>query len=355
MDSKWNSLRMISHNLEAFAPELKGHFMCPLCMRRILLDKKNEITQAHIVPRAAGGKLSTYLCKDCNSLLGRFQDKWFGEYLNIQDQLSRNILSPDIKDPFFYIDGEKINGRWEQKADRSLEFIIFKDLNPPDVIERILSRFDQRPSSSKIILSLPFLKNKRMVDLGFLTFGYLLWFYFLGYSWVLQSHLDSVRKQIVNPKGEESTSNFSVFYARTAKAEPWIGVAILEEEIFLSAGVNRGVVFFPPADKPNLFEKLRIKISEQKDIKMIFVKFFLKPFYGPKVGVIYDNRLIIAPDMIRSGLYDLFFRISPASERMEILFPTSKDKIEELKGHPQAVHIKIENSPVISGKKFYSD
>lgn len=51
MDSKWNSLRMISHNLEAFAPELKGHFMCPLCMRRILLDKKNEITQAHIVPR----------------------------------------------------------------------------------------------------------------------------------------------------------------------------------------------------------------------------------------------------------------------------------------------------------------
>ena len=48
----------------------------------------------------------------------------------------------------------------------------------------------------------PIMKESHQIDVGFLTAGYLMFFAMFGYSWVLQAHLDPVRKQILHPREE---------------------------------------------------------------------------------------------------------------------------------------------------------
>lgn len=98
--TKKKILEMLSENLQVFYPSLKNHFMCPTCLRKIPLNEKHNISEAHIIPNSAGGKLKTYLCRDCNSMFGTKQDKWFGELIRIADDENASFLSTAIKDGY---------------------------------------------------------------------------------------------------------------------------------------------------------------------------------------------------------------------------------------------------------------
>lgn len=87
----------VAANLHSFYGEPPDRFLCPTCLARIPLSEPQQITKAHIIPSAAGGRESTLLCKECNRRFGHRQDKWLGRYLDASRSGSLKVEgSPDL-------------------------------------------------------------------------------------------------------------------------------------------------------------------------------------------------------------------------------------------------------------------
>jgi len=351
---KLNILNMLSENLRSFCPELNNHFMCPTCLTGIPLNRRDQISEAHIIPKAAGGTFKTYLCDKCNSYFGRKQDKWFGEYLKIRDKQTPNVMVTDIKDGYFRIDGVKVNGEWKTSIEKGFEFIIHKNRNSPEVLKLIEEKYRNKPGKIKISFSIPILKKKRYIDVGLLTAGYLFWFANLGYSWVFQKHLNPIREQILNPEKKILKSRFIVF-CKGIRWKPWIGLISISNEIMLVFGIENSLVLFQPADRLNLYEEICNDFEGKIGTDIRPISFFQKPFYGPKVGLLFNERMLVAPDMMTSSChYEVVILFTSNNTEAKILKPCSRGKAEELEKKPDTIKFKIPNGPLIDRKKFWS-
>jgi hypothetical protein len=60
-----------------------------------------------------------------------------------------------------------------------------------------------------VSVPIPVLDQEELIQIGFLTAAYLLWFRELGYSWALQRHLEPIREQIRNPTRQVLPRMFS--------------------------------------------------------------------------------------------------------------------------------------------------
>jgi len=244
-----------------FCPEHKGCFMCPTCMQVIPVSDIEKISEAHIIPKAAGGKLKTFICKDCNSGFGSKQDKWFGDIINIANSPNPSILSTGIKEGYFEIDGNRVNGIWKQDPTGGFSFYIHVDRNSPQQIAPVNKKFRDNPPKINLSIPLPILKNQNLVSIGYLTAAYLMWFGLLGYSWALQEHLEKIRKQITEPENEVIPRKFFV-NVKSANWEPWIGLVTLFGDTVPAFGLKKHLVLLPPRDKPNYYDSLRTFKSE---------------------------------------------------------------------------------------------
>ena len=228
---KNNILLMLARNLKSFYPDLQNHFMCPTCLAKIPIENKNLITDAHIVPKSAKGRIKTFLCQSCNSKFGTKQDKWFGEFVKIDDPKSDNtILSTTIKDGHFFIDGMQVNGHWVQKEKKQFEFYIHDNRNSPEINRLMSKKFGLKPPLVKLAVPLPLFRNERLIEIGFLTAGYLMWFSVFGYSWVLQKHLDIIRQQIMAPE-LKLIENKYLFNCNGLNMKPCIGFIPIGQDI----------------------------------------------------------------------------------------------------------------------------
>lgn len=336
--SKTEILRMLSKNLAVFFPGLQNHFMCPTCLTPIPLHKKEKITEAHIIPRAARGKIKTYLCDKCNSLLGRKQDKWFGEHLKLINKKVATIFATDIKDGHFWIDNIRVNGTWKIEQNNEFAFYIHKDRNSPLVNELMRKKFEARPDQIEIRGAIPILKHRKMVEIGYLTAGYLMWFGALGYSWILQSHLDQIREQILNPEKDILKTRF-ITYCNGVRWKPWFGLVTVADEIMLTVGLENCMVFFQPADRPEVYSKLGDDFTGYigKDFRPL--EFWKKPYYGPPVSVMFDNRVLVAPNASFDASSHIIIHFSSFSDKAQTLGSVSKEKFKKLEKTPGAVKI----------------
>ena len=344
--SKTEILGMLSKNLEVFFPKLRDCFMCPTCLTAIPLHKKERITEAHVIPRAARGKLKTFLCKKCNSHFGTKQDKWFGEHLKLINKEIPTLLATDIKDGRFWLDDIQINGTWKIGQNKELIFYVLENLNPPWKNEYIKKKYKKHPPKVSLKVSIPILKQKRMIDMGFLTAAYLMWFGALGYSWVLQDHLNLVREQILNPEKNILKNNFIARCEGIRWKEPWYGLVTIAGEIVLAMGLEDCLIIFPPADRPEIYSKLGNDFSGYigTDIRQIELR--PRPYYGPPVWVMFDNRLMVVPNAFIdfSSLTVILF--TSVSTKAEILRGSiSKEMATQLKKLPNVVTIRPEFSP----------
>ena len=333
---------MLSENLEMFLPEYKNSFMCPTCMCIIPTANLNEISEAHIVPKAAGGKLKTFLCTKCNNKFGTKQDKWFGEIIKIANDENASILSSGIRDGYFMIDGIKVNGHWKQDQDGSLSFYMYINRNSPEINQMINRKFGAKPPKIRMEVPLPLLRNEQLIEVGYLTSAYLMWFGLMGYSWALQSHLDSVRQQILNPEKEVIDSKY-LFMVKPANWAPWIGLISLFDEVVPAFGLKKHLVVLPPRDRPNYYDSLKrsqtnVNLSDIKPLKLPD-----KPFYGPPVFILYEDRLIVCSDTSKDALNNaqvvLFTR---ESNEGKILRPLDEKEFDELKKMNNAKCISID-------------
>lgn len=343
---KMQILRMFSDNLKVFFPELQDHFMCPTCLTPIPLENKKRITEAHIIPKAAQGKLKTYLCSKCNSRFGSKQDKWFGEYLKMINKDIPEVFSTDIRDGYFWIDGKKINGKWERGKNNELIFYIHKDKNPPSVIKLLEEKFRSKPPRINLKVSFPILKNKKMIEIGFLTAGYLMWFGCLGYSWVLQEHLDPIREQIMNPEKNILKTKFIAF-CKGIRWKPWIGLVTIANEIFLTMGLENCLVLFPPADRPQIYSKLGDDLSRHIGTDIRPIQFSPEPFYGPSVNIMFNNRILVFPNAEHKMNMSTTILFTSDSVEGKILHSINKEEADSLTQRQNVVRIRPDFSPLV--------
>lgn len=335
-------LNMLSRSLEIYHPHLKNHFKCPTCLKNIPLTEKNRISEAHIIPQAAGGKLKTYACCDCNSRFGSKQDKWFGDFVNIANSPLYSPVSTGIKKGYYTIDGLKINGHWEKDENNNLVFYYLINRNSPDMNKLMEEKFKKHPSQIQVSVPLPILENERLIDIGVLTAGYLMWFGMCGYAWALQSHLDIVREQMHNPNDEIITARYVFHCKQKFNWQPWVGIAPIDDSVVPVFGMKEHLVVFPPRDNPGFYTSLKtgkrnINLSEIKPISLS-----QDLSYSAPIAIMYENNIIIAPDMFETYQNARIIRFTGDSNHAEVLVPIEKEPHEiENEENVEVIQIKL--------------
>jgi hypothetical protein len=333
-------LGRISASLRSFYSEFGNHFLCPTCLRTLPLEEARHVSEAHIVPRAGGGGLVTYICVRCNSTFGHSQDKWFGEFVRLAHSRS-SVLETRHQKGYFSIGGQRVNGTFEVTREGGLEFLIYTDCTPPNAMEEVLRRAATGALDS-VTIPLPILENRKLIEFGLVTAAYLLWFRELGYSsWALQRHLDPIRELILHPANAELPKSIGVVCKDRVFESPWIGVGTVAGELCLLTGLANRIVFFPPADCHDLYSRLPSDFSGISLERYQVLRFYDHHKFGGPLGVLYGDRAIVAPDvMLKGSAESRFWFIPPDGGKPRMLYPISKDEFDRKQGLPNVWNIK---------------
>ncbi|HKI05799.1 MAG TPA: HNH endonuclease [Thermoanaerobaculia bacterium] len=300
MKNKRKSLVLgrLAEHLRSFYPELSHHFICPTCLVKIPLSKASQVSEAHIVPEAAGGSLKTYLCRDCNSNFGAKQDKWFGEYAHLRRE-KKDLLETRVKASYFEIDGIRYGGTFFADRQSGFKFYIDQTRTAPEALKELERRSRMEGfDGAKISIPIPLMANEAIIDVGFLTAAYLLWFHEFGYSWVLQDHLAIVRAQIREPEKMIIQDKYAVRCQGLYFDRPWVGVVRHQGEIVLVAAIADRMVSLPAVDRPGL------PFADLSQPKGMFTAAYRRldlyqqhRFEGP-LAILFENRFLVMPDVL---------------------------------------------------------
>lgn len=290
-------INSISDTLEPYDSHYKGYFLCPICFSLVSTSNLAEISIAHILPEAAGGKITTWLCKKCNNILGTNVDKWFGEYLIAIK--SKSIIDPRITTKGFSIDGIKLNGAINKVGTR-IDLLIDGRRNSSSTINNIKQSLSVRKENRKLQISIPLLGKKQAINTGFITAAYLYGFSIFGYSWVMQKSFDSVRNAIIDQGKTESENVFvSNIMNDDDSREHYFGLGVLNNTYIPCIKIMSRIVFFTPSYDKECLKNIKEKILEYNvDIKRLSSipnHIYTNPFIMA-VG----NKVIIYPDKVKN-------------------------------------------------------
>ena len=338
--SKSSYYKRLCESLGEFYPDRAGQFLCPTCYRFFL---KNEIdsygqprsTKAHLIPKAAGGREFTYACKDCNSKFGAAQDKWLGEYIHIIKS-GGNPLNGPTKPRRFSLNDCQLNGEIQIGEDQAMEVYVYTNRNSPKNISAMLQE-TKHPHYMDV--TIPIDKHMHEVRVGALTTAYLSCFYHLGYSWVIQRHLDPIRNQILNPDVELLPSSFCTLFKDELWEFPWIGFLEINNILCIGYGYLNFLVLFPPADQEEFYEQVEIPIYE-RDFGGTVILPLAKSQSPPCFAMFFEHRLIISPDVIKRDRITTDIIHFPKREHPPVLLTSYPIK-------------KLE--PYLQGKRDHSD
>jgi hypothetical protein len=345
------ALGRLAEHLRRFYPELSDHFVCPTCLAKIKLSKTSQISKAHIIPDAAGGRLKTYLCRDCNSMFGTKQDKWFGEYAHLRKE-KKDLLETRVQAGHFTIDGIRYGGTFSADRKRGLEFIVDMNRTSPEALKELERRsrmegFDK----AEISIPIPLLANQAFLDVGFLTAAYLLWFHEFGYSWAFQDHLAKVREQIRNPDKQIIQEKYAVRCPDLFFDRPWVGVVRHQGEIVLVAAITDRIVSLPAVDRPGL------PFADLSQPEGTFTAQYRRlglyqdhQFDGP-TGLLFEDRLLIMPDVLSRGNIEGSVLVYPSwTSTPLITYPISEEEHKAISQHPNVHLVKAKYQPLIPSR-----
>lgn len=299
----------LADDLSKFDGRMKGRFMCPVCTTLYDCHDETNITDGHIIPDAVGGSELTLLCRVCNSRFGAGQDKWFGEYLDVLLK-GKTFLSARTKSKYLTINGVKVRGGIRESADGDIDVFLHINRNPPGLVESIAFG-----SSTDISVDIPLARNEKQIQVGYLTAAYLMWFKQLGYSWVFQSHLDSVRRQIQNPLEPIIEGSFLIDIPEQTITKPWIGVLDLGERSYPCSAIFDRLVIFPTIADKNVFTSIQERLKTASVAQFHSLNISSAHNHAGPMGLIYKNNNLVFPDHFVSR------KISPLKV---LFFPDSK-------------------------------
>ena len=294
-DLRSKSLLEISQELTRFKYELRGLFRCPTCLIDYPIDS-TEITEEHIVPESSGGKTTTFLCKTCNSTFGHKQTRWLSDWIELSESNAPFHLNPKKQKASLTADGRTINGTLGLSSDGNIEF--FSDRRRSNPIDFDAHWKDPKPHQISITTSMPVFNNENSLRAGFLTAAYGLWFKSFGYSFALQSCMDIVREQIMNPEKDLMPWNYTIETSAREIINPCIGLIRFGADYFPFSLIYDHMVLLPSAKRQHPSSTPASEISR----KVISFGAEISHRYqhlcvGPAV-LICDGQEIINPDLI---------------------------------------------------------
>lgn len=300
-DNKSASLLELSQELARFNYDLQGKFRCPTCLRDLsitndsFVHEDDIITEEHIIPKSVGGKVTTFLCKKCNSTFGAKQTKWFADWIELNEGKAPFSPNPKKQKASLTSNGITINGSLSLSNDGAIEFISDRKRSNPKHYDKYWS--SPKPSEINISHNMPVFKNEGALRAGFLTAAYGLWFKSFGYSWVLQKALDDVRRQILNPEEDIITWNYLIETSVCAIETPSVGLVKIGDQIFPYAHVYDHLVLFPSAQNAHPQATPANEISYKLiNMEPKINKRFQHRCVGPS-SLVCDGCKIISPDV----------------------------------------------------------
>lgn len=295
----------ISQELARFDANLLGLFRCPACLRDLPIDNfgsadaDNAINEEHIIPASVGGKQTTFLCKRCNSTFGHKQTKWLAEWIGLIEGDAPFPTDPKKQKARIRADGRILNGSMHLGNDGSIEF--YSDRKRSNPLDFDAHWSEPKPSDIKIEFSMPVFSNEVSLRVGYLTAAYGLWFKNFGYSFILQSNMNTVRKQILDPDKNIMDWNFLIEIPAREITEPGIGLMRIDEDYFPIAVIYDHIVLLPSAQKLHPSSTSALKVSRKlMSMGEEIAPRFQNRCVGPAV-MICDGQVIIQPDMIANS------------------------------------------------------
>jgi hypothetical protein len=208
----------------------------------------------------------------------------------------------------------------------------------------ILSRRlpQQRPETHTVSFPIPIIEHEELIEIGFLTAAYLLWFKELGYSWALQRHLEPIREQIRKPTRKVLPRKFSVVCDENMFDPPWIGIGEVAGELTLLAAIANHLVFLPPTDRPHFYEALPDSFQGLSCDLPRPLLFYKGHRFGGPVGILFGTRAVMVPDVIQLGSAQCFFiYVPPGGGAPRILYPLPDDQQERALRSPNVIPIDL--------------
>lgn len=298
-DAKSEYLLEISQELTRFDYELRGLFRCPTCFCDHPISSK-EITEEHIVPHSIGGKITTFLCKTCNSAFGHKQTRWLADWIELNEGNGLFHVDPKKQKTKLEFNNLTLNGSLSIAEDGAFE--IFTDPKRSNPID--FKSFWDSPKRSPITVttSLPVFNNENSLKVGFLTAAYGLWFKNFGYSFVLQSSMNIVRRQILNPDQDLMNWNYLIETKEKEILNPCIGLMRFGVDYFPISLIYDHLVIFPSPKRPHPPSTVPSQISKKV---MIFSDQIASRYQHRCVGpavLICDGQEIVNPDLVSTPL-----------------------------------------------------
>jgi hypothetical protein len=315
--AKSERLRHLSATLEEFDANYRGQFLCPTCLETILLQDSSHITRAHILPRAAEGNVTTWLCSSCNSRFGQGRDRWLGEYLQYLN--AGSLFDPGISKGQIRIEGIPVQGSLRHTP-KGIDIFISPARSSPAAIEQVKEEFRRLRPTRKVSIGIPLLSKKPELNLGFTTAAYLYGFSLFGYSWVLQHHFKGLRDYIMM---REAPSTLPVHITRTRdnpdKTTVWSGIVAMDGDYIPCVGIMGTIVCFPPFYDPS---RLRLVRDPKGTFRVQIYKVRGIPPYnytGPYALVVGDKPVIYPDAGLRNAMIGFVVYIDPDSFQAIVL------------------------------------
>ncbi len=340
LSKKSEKLKYMSSTLEAFDAKYKDMFLCPTCMETTHLQNSKHITRAHILPRAARGNLTTWLCSKCNSKFGQGGDRWLGEYLHYLQ--THSLLDTGVSKGKIEIEGMPLHGS-VQRTTEGIDILISLNRNSPERINRMNEEFSRLKTRRTVSIGIPLLSKERELNLGFVTAAYLYGFSLFGYSWVLQHHFAALRKYILM---KENITALPVHISKVQNdPDPspiWFGIAEIDHDYIPCVRIMKTIVCFPPFYAPNKLELVR-KPQGTFQVQMHKVNGIPPYNYTGPYTLVVGEKVIIYPDAgLVNSMIGFVVYIDPADFHATILDQFINPNHVSPEAVDKRVHIKIE-------------
>jgi hypothetical protein len=206
------SLRWYTESLHRIITSPNVLFRCPICLQDINNENQfvQDIAEAHIIPKALGGKSKTYVCRNCDNKIGHTCE---GPFINWARDL-RIIYGKNegrLRGKFEYIHNNiKLQTHLNFKSNRGWSLLVpkpgcvhhFVNDIPPDGIIRKPQKFNFIYSSRNRI-------NDAIAQISMLKIAYLGAFEMLGYEYILNEQLNWVRTILQTCKIDNTIYKFA--------------------------------------------------------------------------------------------------------------------------------------------------
>ncbi len=185
-------------------PDSRDWYLCPLCIDTWLTSEEfgtGWLTVEHVPPEALEGSELVLTCKKCNNDAGGRFDGPAAEEQHIRQYLSGQ--SGDPKTAALTVDGVTARVRMHVTGRTSMLFILDPKINKPGdvplLVEHMRTLSETRSADFRLDIAprLRYFPDRARVS--WIRAAYLAAFALFGWKYILQTALDPIREQLMNP------------------------------------------------------------------------------------------------------------------------------------------------------------